>query len=39
MCFRGEEWCCENHRKLIVRHAERMAAVPIIDAQGRMVDR
>lgn len=17
MCFRGEDWCCENHRKLV----------------------
>lgn len=21
MCFRGTDWCCEDHRKLVVRQA------------------
>jgi hypothetical protein len=23
MCFKGENWCCENHRKLIERENQK----------------
>lgn len=25
MCFRGEEWCCESHRRIVMRDTEELA--------------
>jgi hypothetical protein len=24
MCFKGEDWCCENHRKVLVANEEKV---------------
>lgn len=29
MCFRGTEWCCENHHKVIIGDKQTQPAIKI----------